>query len=282
MWVRKDLKNKAKRFLRKNYWQAFFAVLITIILTGGFANTIGFNASFRDLVTSDARTEYEVVDQSDNYGDSLDFSNDSSTDNLEADDDNTLSENTSTLMKVLIGVGVVGVSLFLFLLMIIFTFIGFVVEVGQSRFFLDGFKGDVSVSKVLSGFNAKEYMPIIKTQLLKKIYIFLWSLLFIIPGIIKAYSYRYVPYILAEHPRMKSKDAIMQSIKLTKGHKWNIFVLDLSFILWNMLSLVSFGFSNLFVAPYKEATNAVLYKVLKNQNNIEIEIEADDAFTVEF
>ena len=93
--------------------------------------------------------------------------------------------------------------------------------------------------------------------------IFLWSFLLIIPGIYKQYQYRMVEYILAEHPDMYYKDVMQLSKDMMAGEKWNAFVLDLSFILWNVGSIITCGTLHvLFVAPYQYLTNAALYRRL--------------------
>ena len=84
---------------------------------------------------------------------------------------------------------------------------------------------------------------------------FLWSLLFWIPGIIKAYSYSMTPYILAAYPDVKTKDALRLSMRIMEGHKWEYFVLILSFIGWNLLSLCTCGILEiLYVGPYMQTT----------------------------
>jgi len=93
-----------------------------------------------------------------------------------------------------------------------------------------------------------------------------WSLLFIIPGIVKSYSYRMVPYILAENDEISGKEAIELSMQMMNGHKWNTFVLDLSFLGWQILSAFTLGILSVFyVAPYIHATDAELYKTLRDQ-----------------
>ena len=83
-------------------------------------------------------------------------------------------------------------------------------------------------------------------------------------GIIKSYEYRLVPYIVSENPMINYKDALAESKKLMKGNKWKTFVLDLSFILWDLASLCTCGLAGLFyVNPYKSATDAALYEALK-------------------
>ena len=100
---------------------------------------------------------------------------------------------------------------------------------------------------------------------LRNLFTFLWSLLFIIPGIIKFYEYRMIPYILAENPTLSYKEAFELSKKMMYGQKWKTFVLDLSFIGWYILSLLTFGLLIIFwIAPYMRATNVELYVCLKN------------------
>jgi len=93
---------------------------------------------------------------------------------------------------------------------------------------------------------------------------FLWSLLFVIPGIVKSYEYRMIPYILSENPSIQMSRAFELSREMTYGHKADIWVLDLSFILWNLLGAITCGLANIFyVNPYIAATNAELYGVLR-------------------
>lgn len=89
-------------------------------------------------------------------------------------------------------------------------------------------------------------------MVLRDVFIFLWSLLFLIPGVIKHYSYRMVPYILADDPEIGAMDAITLSRQMMDGHKWNTFVLDLSFLGWDLLSALTLGLLGVFyVNPYK-------------------------------
>lgn len=83
------------------------------------------------------------------------------------------------------------------------------------------------------------YLNIVKTQFLRSLFTVLWTLLLIVPGIVKSYEYRMIPYILAENPSISSKRAFELSKKMTDGEKMNIFVLDLSFIGWSLLGLLA-------------------------------------------
>ncbi len=112
--------------------------------------------------------------------------------------------------------------------------------------------------------------------LLISIFTFLWTLLFIIPGIVKAYSYSMTYYILNDNPGMSGKDAITESRKMMDGHKWELFVLHLSFIGWILLSMLTFGILVLYVEPYMMATDAAFYEKLKaEQNPVEAEPVAE-------
>ena len=104
----------------------------------------------------------------------------------------------------------------------------------------------------------------VKVQLVKKVYIFLWGLLFVIPGIVKAYSYRMVPYVLAEDPFISHNDAILLSRRMMDGNKLSVFVLDLSYIGWYFLTALTAGLLGIFyVNPYVYATDAELYRILR-------------------
>ncbi len=99
-------------------------------------------------------------------------------------------------------------------------------------------------------------------SLLESIYIFLWCLLFIIPGIIAGYRYAMAPFIMAENPGMTASEAINASKNMMLGHKWRLFCLDMSFIGWNLLALFTFGISTLFVTPYHAQARASFYREL--------------------
>lgn len=98
------------------------------------------------------------------------------------------------------------------------------------------------------------------------IYTFLWSLLFCIPGIVKSYSYAMTFYILADHPEMKANEAITASKNMMNGHKWDLFVLDLSFFWWILLGSVTCGLALIYVEPYMELSRASFYESIKDQN----------------
>lgn len=112
-------------------------------------------------------------------------------------------------------------------------------------------------------------------MLLTSVFIVLWSLLFLIPGIIKCFSYAMTPYILIEHPEMSVNKAIDESIYLMDGHKFDYFYLGLSFIGWIILSIMSFGIGFIWLIPYMQTTMAAFYADLKKEKNRETVLEAE-------
>ena len=100
-------------------------------------------------------------------------------------------------------------------------------------------------------------------EFLMGLYICLWSLLFIIPGIVKYYAYAMTPYIMAEKPNLSINEAITKSREMMKGHKWQLFWLDVSFTGWMLLSIVTLGIALVFVWPYYSAARAEFYKEIK-------------------
>ena len=133
-------------------------------------------------------------------------------------------------------------------------------------------KQSTKINVVLDIFKKDSWFRVAITMFLKDIFTFLWFLT-IIGGFIKMYEYAMIPYILGDNPKVKWKEAFILSKQMMKGNKLKLFVLDLSFIGWEILSLFTFGLLNIFyVNPYKVATNVELYDVLK-KNAIENKFE---------
>lgn len=110
-----------------------------------------------------------------------------------------------------------------------------------------------------------DYPRILGTILLQFVYIFLWSLLLLIPGLIKMYSYAMTYYILHDNPEIGAEEAICRSMKMMDGHKWRLFCLHLSFIGWWLLCILTLGIGTLWLAPYSQNSTAAFYEDLKNQ-----------------
>lgn len=109
------------------------------------------------------------------------------------------------------------------------------------------------------------WLHVVWGMILSTIYIFLWTLLLIIPGIIKSYSYALTPYILVEHPEMSANEAIEESMRLMDGHKFDLFYLQLSFIGWAILSILSLGLGVFWLIPYQMTAQAAFYRDIKNE-----------------
>ena len=105
-----------------------------------------------------------------------------------------------------------------------------------------------------------QFWSAFKVGFLQGLFTFLWSLLLFIPGIIKSYAYSQAMFILDDHPAIGAREALRRSEELMKGHKMELFVLELSFIGWHLLALVTFGLSYIYVTPYLSTTRAGFYR----------------------
>jgi uncharacterized membrane protein len=137
--------------------------------------------------------------------------------------------------------------------------VGSVVAVGYSKFNLALIDGEeATIGTLFSYFS--QFGRILLTQLLRLIYTFLWSLLFIIPGIVATYKYAMVPYILAENPDITPSQAIEMSKRMMEGNKWRLFCLEMSFIGWSILAVLTCGIGSFVLLPYMEAARADFYR----------------------
>lgn len=140
-----------------------------------------------------------------------------------------------------------------------------VLRVGGCRFYVENRDYSAPASKMFFGFNCGHYGNVVGTMFLKNLKVFLWSLLLVIPGIVKEYEYRMVPYILAEQPDISPGQAFAISRDMMMGNKADAFILDLSFIGWTLLAGLTCGLVGIFwVEPYQMATNTELYTTLRN------------------
>ncbi|MDD2370461.1 MAG: DUF975 family protein [Firmicutes bacterium] len=225
MWTREELKLKAKSVLKNTYWKAFVASIVLSIATGGGPS---FGSSIR---TGKTNNQFINID-------------------------------TNILFPIFAVIAIFAAGAIIFSI-ILTVFVGAPLEVGAQKFFVKNQQEDSNLKYLGAGFAKETYLKVVLTIFLRNLYIFLWTLLFIIPGIVKSYAYSMVPYILSENPGMNTAEAINLSEKMTKGHKADIFVLDLSFIGWILLGVLACGIGVIFVLPYIYATKAELYLKLK-------------------
>ncbi|REK75030.1 DUF975 family protein [Paenibacillus paeoniae] len=231
MWERKELKANAKYVLRTSYWKAFLVSLILAFVGGGI----------------------NAPDLNFNFG-----SSDSSFDSQAGLDWGLLAPILALLT---------GVFIFIILLALAFRiFVGCPLEVGSMKYFKGAAEQDVNLNHLGYAFNGQRYMDIVVAMLWRGFLNFLWYLLLIIPGIVKSYAYSMVPFILANNPNIGYKRAVDLSNQMTRGHKFRIFVLDLSFLGWIFLGLLACGIGVLFVLPYINATKAELYLALRKES----------------
>ena len=155
-------------------------------------------------------------------------------------------------------------------------FVGLPIAYGLAILMWGVYKGkDIDFGVLFEGF--QDYKRIFVTKMLQSIYTVLWTFLLIVPGIIKSYSYAMTDYILKENPEMNNNAAIDKSMALMEGHKMRLFMLDLSFIGWALLAVLTFGIGFFFLQPYIQVAHAAFYEDLKAQSgdaNVEVSIEA--------
>ena len=135
---------------------------------------------------------------------------------------------------------------------------------GYQTLFLGAVRGGEATAKdMFEGYNKELFSRVLTTTLLYYVYVFLWSLLLLIPGCIKSYSYAMTPYILKDNPEMKNNAAIEESMRMMDGHKLELFLLDLSFIGWAILSILTCCIGFLWLVPYMSMARVNFYEDLK-------------------
>ncbi len=266
MWNRVLLKERAKDAFKSNYWKCVLVALVLSLVVGGGSS---FGTSFnygRSLDSTD-----EITDNFDDYNSGFD-TDDSYTENWKIEEFEDIEdiqndlESNPDVMSVIFVVVLIVVLIAVAIGLLIYCLLLAPLEVGCRKFFLENSEGrgqDVG----LMGFGFKsDYKNVVKVQFFRGLYTFLWSLLFVIPGVIKSYEYFLVPYLLAENPGMDKNEALETSKKLMYGNKMDTFTLELSFILWHFASAFTLGLAGLFwVNPYVYATEAELYRVFSGK-----------------
>lgn len=121
----------------------------------------------------------------------------------------------------------------------------------------------INISELFNGF-LNDIGSRIVLGIMQSLFIFLWSLLFVIPGIVKAYGYSMAYFISVDHPEMDWRACLSESERLMTGKKMKLFLLDLSFIGWIILGALAFGIGTLWVIPYQSTARACFYEDVKN------------------
>ena len=135
---------------------------------------------------------------------------------------------------------------------------------GYSVAFLRHVRGegvDDLVTRPFQAFN--QYGRYLGTSLLMTVFVFLWTLLLIVPGIVMGYAYSMTPYIMHDHPELSASECIAKSKQMMKGYKWKLFLLDLGFIGWLLLCVLTLGILTLWIQPWMECSHVKFYEELK-------------------
>ena len=246
MWDRKDVKLKGKTNFKTNYWRSVLSALLISVLAGCSSAASRIGSAGSPGVEDTYDEEYNFDEATDTFSDAY---------NSIPDDEK------GYFWAVMAGLVLIGLAIaVVFFLLKIFVFNP--LQVGCYGFFRDNAAGqhpDLGVLK--TGFTM--YGHTFVTLLLKDIFLLLWTLLLIFPGVIKAYSYRMVPFILRDNPELSATEVITRSRQLMNGHKWNVFVFDLSYIGWFLLGAITLGLVNVFwTEPYRQNANALIYRKL--------------------
>ena len=239
-WTRGQLKNNAKMNFYKNYWMCVgMALILTLVLM------MEPDGPKKEIMLK--IRDYTDILPAYGYQGWL----------------SSLFDGLGYWFGVLWSVFSLLIALALLLIKIV---VGNVVYVGGIRFFIQNRRENPSAGTIFFGFQNGNYGNIALTIFLKDLYTALWTLLLVVPGIIKHYEYRMIPYILAENPTMPREEAFQISRRMMMGQKMDVFVLDLSFIGWFILEKISFGLAGLFfVRPYYETVFAELYEANKQK-----------------
>ena len=123
-----------------------------------------------------------------------------------------------------------------------------------------------SVNEMLGAGFKEDYGRVLGLMLLTAVMVLLWCLLLIIPGIIKAYAYIMAPYIAEDNPELGPRECIRRSEAMMYGHKMDLFILDLSFIGWFLVGIITLGIGFLWITPWMEMTHVRFYEELKREN----------------
>ena len=266
MWTRKDLKTKAKERMSLNYWRSVLvALILTAVAGGGAASAAGAFGGGSDSSSISDEIRYTLSDNGDDEdsaSDALDSFEEMLNDDFYLDDG---VDDFIAIVLIVVVIALVVVLIATVIAVLLRVFLLQPLEVGCKRFFTRNLDDNAQVKEVCFSYD-HNYMNSVKIMFFKGLYTFLWTLLFVIPGIIKSYEYKQVPYILAENPDITKEEAFARSKQMMSGNKWKAFVLDLSFLGWEILNTMTIGILGIFyVKPYEYQTEAAFYEALKQE-----------------
>lgn len=256
MWNISQLKERAKKAFVENYW---WCVLVALILTVLVGNGGGGRGNHEEKHTEE--TSYVVHLGAYFSEDGLEMLKDQ----VVRVDKEAVKNVVSTFVKntVYLVLGIVGILFTLVLKALALN----PLQVGCRKFFFVNACSDTANPGLMGdSFKNGYYGNTVVAMFLRDLYTFLWTLLLVVPGIVKMYEYRMVPYLMAEYPEMHYQEALDKSRLMMDGEKWNAFMLDFSFIGWYILSAMTGGLVGIFwTRPYKYAADAELYLTLSGR-----------------
>lgn len=281
MFDRKLIKEQAKTLIKRSYW----ILVLVVFLAGVLGATIGGTSMSAVSLNSDISDNGIIDNDVDNHYDN-DWDDHHDNDWDDRYENNvpgnpwegyvnpnnpfdftrwwqSFANTMGLALPILIGVFVVVVLLALVFGTLFGVLVSNVVTAGVNGWLMRYWRGETpAVGDLFSTFRC--YGPVVKAMFLRGLVTFLWSLLFVIPGIIKSLAYAMVPYVIYENPNLTPSQTLKISEKMTDGAKGELFVLGLSFIGWNFLSALTGGLVGIFyVNPYIGLTYAGVYDQLK-------------------
>lgn len=240
MWSITEIKERGKAAFQLNYWKC---VLVSAIL--------GMVLSSGSISINKSVNEEEVQQASEQLTD--------------------MYNGLTPGQQFALIAGVSGIfTLALIISVLVKVFVYNPLKVGGLAFFKDNvINPPADLSSIGAGF--RNYLHTFVTLFLNDLFLGLWFLLLIVPGIIKSYSYRMVPYILADEPDLSPTDTITRSRQMMDGHKMQTFLYDLSFIGWALLAVITCGIVGIFwYGPYKNSSDAALYLELRDKQPTDV------------
>ncbi len=263
---RSYLKSRGKAAFKANYWKTVLVAFLLAIAVGGLgasaSSSVDYNGDTQSLPSTTQESSTETYTEEE-FEEIDPFNEDGTLVEEVWDAGSQTTWSGSSPISVNIGdagsIGAIGFILTIFLFGPL--------EVGCRNFLKKNLKTPAELDELNAGFKPK-YWHNLATMLLRNVFISLWSLLLIIPGIVMSYAYAMTPYLLSDYPELQAKEVTDLSRKMMKGHKWDLFVLDLSFIGWMLLSVLTLGILEVFyVGPYMASTRAAFYEELKARSD---------------
>lgn len=264
MWKRSDLKTKAKFKFKRNYWKC---VLVAIFLTIAVGSGTGSGSAASSATASGTQSTLEEAYSYKYYENKYNYEvYGSSSTNTSADELMNMLDKVlpPVVVKIISAITMFVILIFALITIIVNIFILGPLEIGGYNFFKANVYGKAEINTVILPFKKKYYWKMVRIIFLRNLYTVLWTCFFIVPGIIKTYEYKMVSFVLADCPTFSRKEAFRISKKMMKGNKWNAFVLDFSFIEWQLLSIMTCGIVGIFyLNPYRYGTYAELFVTLR-------------------